>query len=176
MKYILILPLIILITGCLKNYEITSEDLNYLITENDIYPNITPHKYKLFKDNKKYYFNKSINNYGYYFIYNTTLIANENNNLNITVTYNKFYKKEQIKHLYNANSLIKQLFPDSVSIINPKECNCEDGYYIKDNNLFYLEIMNNTVLYTIRVEGNYQDPYKNIIKVLPLKINNLLAL
>ena len=61
---------------------------------------------------------------------------------------------------YKSKALIKKLYKSDVKNIKLSDFNSEEGFFIKSNDYFHIELKRENILYSIVFEGNISEKIK----------------
>jgi hypothetical protein len=165
-KYFLFL-LLLIITGCSKVAELTTIDKKYIMTYDDfaLIKQFEKYKRAKIKDDKNYILKKlnflDVLSVTYYF----AIIDENDQPVMINVSIYKTNDQKKLDNTFNSNK--KSNNPNYFKLINFKDFNCSDGFYMDAPFTKNLSIKRNNYIYSIGIVGNSNInllEYKNIIK------------
>lgn len=156
-KYLNLILLIFLILSCVKNETLSQDDYKYLLTTHDLKINDDEFTIRPLKSGKMYYFSKTVNNFGLYSLYSSTVVnKTTNEEFKIKCTANKFYEEYNTKKLFDSNAILLKIYKNETEVIDLDTFNSDNGFYIKSDNYLNLTLKKENILFSIIFEGDYQ--------------------
>jgi hypothetical protein len=143
---------LLIYTSCVKTVTITPKELEYIYSQNDYYKSIDDYKIITCTNGKDYFYSKTKNKFGWYYLYSIKCIDNQNNTLKFQTNINVFYHHNDITKLYKSNILVNS----NNEIKNTELLNMyqiEKGCFIDYGNFQYISVISDNILYSVELEG-----------------------
>ncbi len=155
--------------SCIKNTNITTNELDFIFSEKDYSNNESIYKVLPLKSGDDYFYTKTKNQFGWYYLYSINFIDNKNNEIHLKTTINIFYSNKDILKLYKSNVLVNS--NNEISDIELlKRFNFDKVCFINNENYKYISLISKNILYSIEIEGITEITLDELLEISSRKI------
>jgi hypothetical protein len=159
--------------SCVKSSELTEADARYTVIEREVLRDSGSYKIKPLKSGEQYSFMKITTPMGLTTTYGATLVDGTGKEIQFMSMAQKFFNKQDTDEKFKGESLLKNINEAHLQKLNPADFNCEDGFLIKSEDLFILDLRRGNILYLVQVEGYGNINIAEVRLIVIPKLNEL---